>query len=209
MATERVFGQGRLHPGRKTVETRAHGGHTGCDPDARGDGIRVVAGLISTGSSAGATGTQLAAPLEQHIGVDVVLLRQLGNRDTRCASLDGGTSLEVGWIAGAALAVACCCICIQSDSHQKSDGNYFWVCVLLKIDGDGKTLTPTMPIGSLKMCVVDVAPLHPFPIPPQEGVFLLRASQPASEMRKSSSASSVAPCRSEMLQILLVFHRGT
>ena len=70
-----------------------------------------------------------------------VLLRQLGHRDTRCTSLDGETSREVGRIVGAALAVACCFICVQSDSHQKSDGNYFGVCGLLKVDGGGKTLT--------------------------------------------------------------------
>ena len=86
-------------------------------------------------------GTQLTAPLEQHIGVDAILLRQLRHRDTRCTSLDGETPFEVSRIVGAALAVACRFICIQSDSHQKSDGNYFGVCGLLKIDGGGKTLT--------------------------------------------------------------------
>ena len=35
MAAERFVGQGRFHPGRQAIETRAHVGHTGCDLDAR------------------------------------------------------------------------------------------------------------------------------------------------------------------------------
>ena len=84
---------------------------------------------------------QLAAPLEQHIGVDTVLLRQLGHRDARYTSLDGETPFELGRIVWAAGTIADLFICIQSDSHQKSDGNYFGVSGLLKIDGSGKTLS--------------------------------------------------------------------
>lgn len=86
-------------------------------------------------------GTQLAAPFEQHIGIDAVLLRQLRHRDTKCATLDGETPFEVGRIVWAEGTIADLFIFIQSDSHQQSDGNYFCVCGLLKVDGGGKTLT--------------------------------------------------------------------
>ena len=57
------------------------------------------------------------------------------------------TPFEVSRIVGAAGTIADLFICIQSDSHQKSDGNYFGVCGLLKIDGGGKTLTNVVQVA--------------------------------------------------------------